>query len=273
MTLMKDVTSHYNAVQDYCDKHPGKPTVWATMLYGSQNYGLSSDSSDVDTKTMLLPSLQMVLMDKNRISTELTMTDGSLDTCKDLREMFGNYLKGNINFVETLFTPYYEVNFEYAGFFEQLRHKRTLIANAQPVRLMHMTAGMARQKHIAFNKPFEGKKEILDKYGYDPKQLHHLVRLYHFMSVFAETIDFYQALYCAHPMHNPELHDYLMDIKVGLLDFEDAARLNREYMEKIDGIVEYADEHMPIDNGYEEAKKFLDSLTMKVLTRHFRKSL
>lgn len=77
MTIMKEVTAHYNAVQDYCGKHPGKPTVWATMLYGSQNYGLHSDSSDIDTKSMILPSLQMVLMDKNRVSTELTMADGS----------------------------------------------------------------------------------------------------------------------------------------------------------------------------------------------------
>lgn len=273
MTIMKEVTAHYNAVQDYCGKHPGRPTIWATMLYGSQNYGLSSDSSDVDTKTMLLPSLQMVLMDKNRISTELTMTDGSLDTCKDLREMFDNYLKGNINFVETLFTPYYKVNPKYADYFEKIRRRRSLIANAQPVRLMHMTAGMARQKHIAFNKPFEGKKEVLAEYGYDPKQLHHLIRLYHFMDVFAETTSFFQALYCANRVCNSELHDYLMNIKLNPLDFEDAVQLNREYMEKIDELVEYADEHMPTDNGYEEAKKFLDSLTMKVLTRHFRKSL
>lgn len=272
MNVMQEVYNHFAAVNDWCGKQAGYPMPWVTMLYGSQNYGLDSADSDVDTKTMLLPSLQMILMDKDRISTEVVMADGSLDNCKDVREMFGNYLKGNINFVETLFTPYYHGGI-YSDFFELLRSKRDLIANAQPVKLMHMAAGRAKQKYIAFNKPFEGKKEVLAKYGYDPKQLHHLMRLYHFMLTFIDTASFCQALNSAQPSVNSDLHDYLMGVKLQPFELEYAERLNQEYMDKIDELVIIADAKLPTDNGYEEAKKFLDNLTVKLLTQRLRDSL
>lgn len=271
MNTVKEVGNHYSAVKDWCKKQPGQPTAWVSMLYGSQNYGLDSDDSDIDTKSMVLPSLQMVLMDKDRISTELTLPDRSLDNCKDVREMFANYLKGNINFVETLFTPWFVCGC-YGDFFTYLRSQRNLIANAQPVKLMHMSAGMAKQKYIAFNKPFEGKRDVLAKYGYDPKQLHHLIRLYHFMQVFAETTDFEKALYCAHPTYNYELHGYLMKVKLDPFDLRTAAQLNQEYMDKVDELTVYADARLPADNGYEKAKKFLDGLTVKLLTQHLRDS-
>lgn len=269
---MDEVQSHMMQVKKWCEKKPYTPTVWATMLYGSQNYGLDSVDSDVDTKTMLLPSFNMVLMDTARVSTEVTMPDGSLDNCKDLREMFGNYLKGNINFVETLYTPYYEVNC-FAKEFEDLRAHRNLIANAKPRRLMHMAGGMARQKYEAFDHPFEGKLAVLEKYGYDPKQLHHLVRLYHFMQVYLESCNFYMALFCAKSTHDKTLHDYLMDLKLNPAPVDYARQLREEYMEKIDKLVSLADLNLPEDNGYADAKRYLDQLACDVMKKHLKNEL
>lgn len=269
MNAMNEVQKHLKAVTKWCDKQDKGPTPWVTMLYGSQNYGLDSADSDVDTKTMVLPSLKMVLLDSKRVSTELTLEDGSLDNCKDVREMFMNYLKGNINFVETLFTPYYSY-YKYPSYFEDLRAHRNLVANAQPRRLMHMAAGMAKQKYEAFEHPFEGKKLVLEKYGYDPKQLHHLVRLYHFMSTYLESLSFYHALNSAHPSHNPTVHDYLMGLKLQPYDYTYAKQLREEYMEKVDHLVTLADTQVPEDNGYEEAKKFLDNLAYELLRNHLQ---
>lgn len=272
LNTIKELNAHFDQVQKWCDEKPGKPTVWVTMLYGSQNYGLSTAESDVDTKTMLLPSLSMVLMDTARVSTEITMPDGSLDNCKDLREMFDNYLKGNINFVETLFSNYYKCGC-FAGFFEQLRSRRNLIANTQPRRLMHMAAGMAKQKYCAFDHPYKGKLEVLEKYGYDPKQLHHLMRLYYFMLEYAANQSFYHALNSASPLHNSELNKKLMLVKTEPYEVEYARQLNEEYMAKVDELVAQADQVMPEDNGYEKAKAFLNDLAVKVLTAHLKSSL
>lgn len=269
---MSEVKSHMEQVEKWCSKKPAAPTVWVTMLYGSQNYGLDSADSDVDTKTMLLPSFNMVLMDTARVSTEVKMTDGSLDNCKDLREMFGNYLKGNINFVETLYTPYYVANC-YPQEFEDLRAHRNLIANAKPRRLMHMAGGMAKQKYEAFDHPFEGKLEVLKKYGYDPKQLHHLVRLYHFMRTYRETYNFYAALFCANSTHDRELHDYLMQLKLEPFPVDYARELRKEYMAKVDELVAKSDVDMPEDNGYADAKRYLDQLACDLMKKHLKSEL
>lgn len=269
---MAEVKSHMEQVERWCSKKPSSPTVWVTMLYGSQNYGLDSADSDVDTKTMLLPSFNMVLMDTARVSTEVRMTDGSLDNCKDLREMFGNYMKGNINFVETLYTPYYVTNC-YSQEFEDLRAHRNLIANAKPRRLMHMAGGMAKQKYEAFDHPFEGKMEVLKKYGYDPKQLHHLVRLYHFMRTYRESYNFYAALFCADSTHNKELHDYLMQLKLEPFPVDYARELRKEYMAKVDELVAKSDVDMPEDNGYADAKRYLDQLACDLMKKHLKSEL
>ena len=268
MDAMREVQDHARQVSTHCVENE-RGRLWVTMLYGSQNYGLDSADSDVDTKSMLLPTLKMVLMDGSRVSTELTMRDGSLDNLKDVREMFGNYLKGNINFVETLFTPYYECHC-YGGFFEQLRSRRNLVANARPRRLMHMAAGMAKQKYCAFSHPFEGKKEVLAKYGYDPKQLHHLMRLYYFMHNYMENQSFYHALWCCSRVVNPDLHRQLMQVKLEPYELEYATQLKEEYMNKVDDLLDRANTAMPEDNGYEKVKTFLDDLAIKLLKEHLR---
>lgn len=269
---MSEVKSHLDQVKKWCGKKPYTPTVWVTMLYGSQNYGLDSADSDVDTKTMLLPSFNMVLMDTARVSTEVQMRDGSLDNCKDLREMFGNYLKGNINFVETLYTPYYVADC-YSREFEDLRAHRNAIANAKPRRLMHMAGGMAKQKYEAFDHPFEGKREVLEKYGYDPKQLHHLVRLYHFMRTYRESCNFYAALFCAKSTHDSTLHDYLMRLKLEPFPVDYARELREEYMAKVDELVAKSDTDMPEDNGYADAKAYLDQLACDLMKKHLKSEL
>lgn len=272
LKAMKEVESHSEQVKRWCGKRPYVPTVWVTMLYGSQNYDLDSAESDVDTKTMLLPSFNMVALDTARISTEVVMEDGSLDNCKDVREMFANYLKGNINFVETLFTPCYVADC-FKQEFENVREKRNLIANARPKRLMHMAAGMAKQKYEAFDHPFEGKMDVLAKYGYDPKQLHHLVRLYHFMRVFNETQSFYKALNSVHHNTDLELHRYLMQLKLEPVNVDYARQLRQEYMDKVDELVALGDQRLPDDNGYLEAKNFLDWAACDVLKKHLKHEL
>lgn len=279
MTNLKptmETFQHYIHVKEWCDAQPGKPTPWVTMLYGSQNYGLDTPDSDVDTKTMLLPSLKMVVGDvmepPKRISTEIVMPDGSLDNCKDLREMFGNYLKGNINFVETLYTDHFDCVELYYPEFEELREQRDLIANAQPQKLMHMACGMARQKYAAFSKPFEGKKDVLAKYGYDPKQLHHLVRLYYFMRAYYDYVDFETALLRCHPQRDKDAYKYVMTFKTMPYPLTQAEELKEEYMKKCEELCDWSAK-LPESKGYEDAKAFLNGLATRLITKHIQREV
>jgi predicted nucleotidyltransferase len=261
-----EVVSHYTQILDHFA--PTDQTVWATMLYGSQNYDLSTLESDVDTKTMLLPGLSSIARNDKAISTELVRKDGSLDNCKDLREMFGNYLKGNINFVETLYTPYYYVHEDYMGFFDELRAHRDLIANARPVKLVHMAGGMAEQKYKAFDHPFESKKAVLEKYGYDPKQLHHQYRLLKFIETYFASGSFYQALLCCDKQIDSRLYNRVMLLKIDPLNEVEARHLNEEVHERIKELVDGAGARLPEDNGFDNAKEFLDDLAYRLMRQH-----
>lgn len=80
-----------------------------SALYGSQNYGLATPTSDVDVKVAFLPSAQDVLLMAKRQA--FTHTDnGSTDNtilAKDLRDVFAEFYKQNLNFLEVLATPYF----------------------------------------------------------------------------------------------------------------------------------------------------------------------
>ena len=253
------ITEHLKLHYDECVAHYGKDKVWATMLYGSQNYGLDTPDSDIDTKTLLIPSPRDVILGTKMVSTDLQVSDGGLSNVKDYRAMFQNYLKGNINFVETLFTKYARVNIQLGDWFIELRRERDLIANCQPRKLVHMAAGMANQKYMAFEKPFESKKEVLAKYGYDFKQLHHLCRLKYFIDDYCFNGDFEHAL----TPSTKEIFAFLYELKANPLPYERAVALKEKTMVEINNAVAWADNHLPEDNGYEKAKKFLDDFSVE----------
>ena len=83
--------------------------ILGVFLYGSQNYGLDTENSDVDTKAIYIPTLEE-LMFKKPISKELELPDGSHCDVKDIREIIKNFTKQNINYIEILYTKYYYIN-------------------------------------------------------------------------------------------------------------------------------------------------------------------
>lgn len=253
------VTEHFHHAQEKYD-------VWVTMLYGSQNYGLSTPDSDVDVKTMIFPSIEDVVLGKKMVSLDLEHPyDGSLNNVKDYRAMFNNYLKGNINFIETLYTPWFVVNPVYEEEFFDLKRHRELIANSQPRKLVHMAAGMANQKYAAMEKPFESKKDVLNIYGYDFKQLHHLIRLYFFIREFITTGSFEKSL---RPIDSI-VRDFLMGIKTDPYSLAVARNLKEYYMKEIDNLVEWADKNLPEEQNRKEAKEYLDELALTLFKKRY----
>lgn len=76
-------------------------------LQGSQNYGMSDENSDIDSKMLLIPSLDDLVLNKPAINHTLEMPDNQEHVdCKDVRDYFKIFRKSNINFVEILFTDY-----------------------------------------------------------------------------------------------------------------------------------------------------------------------
>ena len=97
-------------------------------LQGSQNYGMADENSDIDSKILLIPSLNDLVLNKAAISHTLEMPDNQehID-CKDVRDYFKIFRKSNINFVEILFTDYWIVNHKYYDLWAELRMNETAL--------------------------------------------------------------------------------------------------------------------------------------------------
>jgi predicted nucleotidyltransferase len=255
-------TSNHSTRQKVADHHAalsakyGSRNVFATMLYGSQNYHLSTPASDVDTKAMVTPSFGDFALKQKWLSTEETLPHG-LSTVKDVRGMCENFLKSNVNFLECLFTDYVVVNPYYVEHWVYLKNHRDMVANADPSRLVHAAAGMAAQKFHALEKPFESKTEVLAKYGYDPKQLHHLCRLLVFLKEFHKT-HYFAA--CLVPYSDL---DWLLRLKTHPLPLQNARTLAEKTMVAVNEFLSY--KYPPVNP---QAKEFLNTFCLRLLREH-----
>lgn len=99
-----------------------KDSILGIFLYGSQNYGVDLETSDVDTKVIYIPSYDELCFQEKRASREhIIKTKDGEEKCevKDIREMVKMFKKQNINFVEILFTQYYIINPNYESIWNE----------------------------------------------------------------------------------------------------------------------------------------------------------
>lgn len=193
-----------------------------TALQGSQNYQLDDAESDVDTKTLIIPSVNDLILNKSRVSTTL-LVEPTIEHAdvKDIREMFNCFRKQNINFLEILFSPYVDVNPLLEDHYEALHQKREDIARLNPYQGLRAMVGHLMEKYHAFEHPYPSIIDKIEKYGYDPKQLHHMVRFKEFLTRFIKDGDSYED--CLTPK-DPKA---LIAIKRGAIPY-DAAKAMRE---------------------------------------------
>ena len=79
------------------------------FLYGSQNYNIATENSDVDTKAIIVPNLYNLAIKPIKTHT-IELENGEHCEVMDIMHLVANFRKQNINFVEVLFTDYYWIN-------------------------------------------------------------------------------------------------------------------------------------------------------------------
>lgn len=116
--------------------------VLGVFLYGSQNYELDSETSDVDTTGIIVPTFDDLY--KNTMTSASYSFPHSKDKCnyKDIRNFFGLLKKSNPNILEALFTKYSIVNEKYTQLLERVFINRELIARYDKDRYIASAFGM-----------------------------------------------------------------------------------------------------------------------------------
>lgn len=151
-------------------------------LAGAQNYSLSDEFSDVDTKAIVLPHFEDIVRSKQWVTDTIINADDSHTEVKDIRNMFDCYKKQNVNFLETLFTKYYYLNPDYTGeWLGAIVKNREKIAHYDECRAIKAMYGNMLTKYKNMYKSMPHSAAEIEQYGYALKDYHHLMRLAQFI--------------------------------------------------------------------------------------------
>lgn len=216
-------------------------------LYGSQNYGLATSESDVDTKVWLMPTFYDLYTAAKPYSKELRLGDAHVEG-KDYRLMVGELKKQNMNFLETLFTPYYWCSDTYKTEFEYLRNNRELVARYDVNRGAHAFMGHMYNMYNRFKRDEK------------PKQVAHLMRLYDCLQRYALTDEPYEDL-----LFHPNSIEYLMAVRRGEVPVEELHDMAETYMGLTDNLIK----EMPQYEVNKDAENVFDNFSRTMLMKKF----
>ena len=145
-------------------------------IYWSQNYWLDiytdEYESDYDFKAVIVPTLRDLVNNSKPISTTIEYEGWQIDL-KDIRIFTETLCKCNPAYIETLYTPYSLFTSDY----KKIIDERENLVSEMGSFLLKASYGMIKEKEKAFSHPYPSIKDKIDKFGYDPKQLHHILRL------------------------------------------------------------------------------------------------
>lgn len=224
--IMARLSEHLDAVVK-----TDPPLEWVGIfLQGSQNYNLDYEGSDIDSKLIVLPSFGDFVLNRKPLSyTHLMENDEHVDV-KDIRFMFDCFRKQNINFVEILFTKYFILNPKYEALFQPVLDTREQIGRYNDFASLNCMVGMAYEKQKALCHPYPATISKIERFGYDPKQLHHILRLKEFMTRWLNGEPYADCLIS-------QQRDYLRSVKFGVIPLEEAKELADETVNQMKLIV------------------------------------
>lgn len=243
--------------------------VCALFLQGSQNYQLDiyddDYKSDIDAKAIVLPSIDDVVLNKQAVSTTIVMDNNEHIDVKDIRVMKETLLKSNISYVELLYTKYKIINPKYKDYIEALINNRDKIANINKNQFARCIKGMALEKEKALEHPYPTIVDKIEKYGYDPKQLHHILRLAEFAGKYLIEGKPLEECY----VFDEDTREYLIDIKKGVLSLVSARIMANAGVTLISNIVDrYIKKHQP-ETTDKETLDWLNSWTASLIRYSF----
>lgn len=169
---------HDRLATEYGEEH-----ILNITLYGSQNYNINTELSDVDVKAIYIPSLREAVLNQNWLSHELHIENEHCEL-KDIREMCKMYQKQNLNFIETLFTPYRWDNPQYKSINNAFKSKAEDIAHFNANYGIKSTCGQA----------IHTIKELKNN-PTDYKKLAKIIYLYLYLNKYTQGINYQSCLY------------------------------------------------------------------------------
>ncbi len=221
--------------------------------YGSHNYNLHINldeyQSDIDTKVIILPTLEELVNNSMPISTTIDISTGQCDI-KDIRAFVPTLMKANIQFLEILAAQVFWINPDFEKeIIWMTTHLDDLVQESKN-ELLKSIRGMCFEKQKALCHPYPTIKWKIDKWGYDGKQLHHIFRLYDFIQAyFYKNLTFRYSLWYD---NDSQQRKQLMAAKLNKYTLEEAQGLAEGYNRLIKEETEKLTNEIPPMTNYRE---------------------
>ena len=253
--IMDGVSEHLNEISAV---YP-KDHIVGIFLQGSQNYGLDYKDSDIDTKCIITPSFRNVaLVGKPVSTTHVRENDEHIDV-KDIRLYIQTFRKQNLNFLEILFTKYFILpNKEFEVQWSRLVDNREKIAHYDVCKNVKAMCGVAAEKYFALEHQYPSRMEWINKFGYDPKQLHHLLRIKEYLLRYINGEKYENCMVTSQS-------DFLKDVKTGYYKLEEARELGTNTYNEIKEVSDsfcMINKARPLDK---EVDELLDDVSYEIM--------
>ena len=247
-------------------------TVVGIFLYGSQNYNLNYEGSDIDLKAIVIPSINDIVFNNKPISTTIDISDGLCDI-KDIRLMVQSWRKQNVNFMELLFTEYSYVNPLFYEFFRPLLAAREMIVRYNEKRAVDCLRGFVYEKYYRLFRDTPSQHDEVTKYGYAAKQLVHMERLASLLEHYMKREPYMECL-----MVSPEERQKWIDLKTyspNPLSVDEVKERSQKVIEIVEDNILNAEKYYGFTPSpqNEEVDRILNTFIEKCLKFSFKKEL
>lgn len=241
---------------------------------GSYNYNMDTPQSDIDSKLLVIPSLEQLVNGKSLNYLHCMSDNGEHVEVKDIRHYFTTMLKQNINFVETLYAQVWIVNPVYMRLFHYLFEMRDVISGCNPIATIHCIQGTAYQKYKQMLQSSPARAADIENYGFDRKSLHHLVRCVFFGEYYMEGTSYQE---CLQNNDVPNIRRIIMSLKTTtVLNREQAINIAEDMLNGFDTKVDsYLTTIKPFQKDFSalaaQVKDFLDTLAFEIIKQSIAK--
>lgn len=223
---MKDIDERIKKHLAVVQEKYGDRVVFISAV-GSMNYGLFTETSDVDTKAVILPTYAEIVLKKPESVT--LQIDDEQCSVKDLRVYINELKKQGINVLETLVTNYYLVNGKFLNQIELLRSWAEEISHYDENKFLSSTIGTACSYAKRWNIAYKNYLETDDDANLDYKAAYNIVRLHNTIHAYIQGRKFKDAINCGTSLDR----DFLLRIKYGYLGPEGTRSLVSNVMKDL----------------------------------------
>lgn len=211
MNTMERVREHHEIAKSVFPED----LIVGVFLYGSQNYGMDDELSDVDTKCIFVPSFDDLVFPLPLHNREEVLENNEHITFTDIRNFVRSIRLCDTTFIEVMFTKYFVLGPMFQGLWRDFASHRAEFAYYNPAGFVNvgyrdMQAVLKRQENTAYN----------------PK-LAAMVKRYEFLARDYLAKAELESLYC------PKEHEWLLQVKRGKCDIEDGMAMQREAVENL----------------------------------------